>query len=120
MQSLWSDRDAEGHATASAASDVRDLALRGSTSRPLGGDPSGPAWRRQHLRENHRASDLLGEPAEARQGQRPGYGRYRAAGLPAVRIKPSEHYAIAIRCPDEEIVRLQRANLLDPGAPNPR
>ncbi len=42
------------------------------------------------------------------------------AGLPAVRLDRTAHAARrAMRMSDEEMVRAQRANLLDPMAPNP-
>ena len=41
------------------------------------------------------------------------------AGLPAVRLAPLRALRARDAVGDEEMVRIQRANLLDPGAPNP-
>src|SRR3546814_640425 len=41
------------------------------------------------------------------------------AGLPAVRLDPLKRLIDLPALPDEEMVALQRRNLLDPGAPNP-
>src|SRR5436853_6741599 len=40
-------------------------------------------------------------------------------GLPAGRLAPLRKLRARDALPDEEMVRVQRANLLDPGAPNP-
>ncbi len=100
----------------------RDVALRVYTSRLLGGDPqAGAAWRRQHVGQDRRKGPPRRRRGSAvRQGQRLGHGgdrarraAGRAAGAAAQIAWPREH------CPDEEMVRVQRANLIDPGAPNP-
>src|ERR1700731_3163202 len=41
------------------------------------------------------------------------------AGLPAVRLAPLRKLRDRAALSDEEMVRVQRANLIDPGAPNP-
>jgi rhamnose utilization protein RhaD (predicted bifunctional aldolase and dehydrogenase)/NAD(P)-dependent dehydrogenase (short-subunit alcohol dehydrogenase family) len=41
------------------------------------------------------------------------------AGLPAVRISPLRKLRARAALSDEEMVQVQRANLIDPGAPNP-
>jgi rhamnose utilization protein RhaD (predicted bifunctional aldolase and dehydrogenase) len=55
-----------------------------------------------------------------RQGQRLGHGHViEPAGLPAVKMKPLSRRALD-RLSDEDMVTLQRANLIDPAAsPNP-
>src|SRR5260370_17816244 len=40
-------------------------------------------------------------------------------GLPAVRLAPIRHLRARASLSDEDMVRILRANLLDPGAPNP-
>ena len=54
-----------------------------------------------------------------RQGQRLGFGNIEPAGLPAVRLAPLRKLRDRDALSDEDMVRIQRANLLDPGAPNP-
>src|SRR5262249_46965515 len=46
-------------------------------------------------------------------------GAIEPAGLPAVRLAPLRKLRGRDALSDEEMVRVQRANLLDPGAPNP-
>src|SRR5450759_4169096 len=46
-------------------------------------------------------------------------GASRTAGLPAVRLAPLLKLRAREALSDEEVVRLQRANLIDPAAPNP-
>jgi rhamnose utilization protein RhaD (predicted bifunctional aldolase and dehydrogenase)/NAD(P)-dependent dehydrogenase (short-subunit alcohol dehydrogenase family) len=46
-------------------------------------------------------------------------GKIEPAGLPAVRLAPLLKLRARAKLDDEEMVRLQRANLLDPMAPNP-
>src|SRR5437667_12543213 len=41
------------------------------------------------------------------------------AGLPAVRLAPLRKLRGRAALADEDMVRIQRANLIDPGAPNP-
>jgi rhamnose utilization protein RhaD (predicted bifunctional aldolase and dehydrogenase)/NAD(P)-dependent dehydrogenase (short-subunit alcohol dehydrogenase family) len=65
--------------------------------------------------------DLLGEEAEVLCVKGSGWdmAAIEPAGLPAVRLAPLRKLRGREALSDEEMVRAQRANLLDPGAPNP-
>src|ERR1051325_1877820 len=106
MQSLWSDADAKAMVARYAELGIgRDLALRG------GGNPSVKTT----------LPDLLGEPAEVLCVKGSGWdmSNIEPAGLPAVRLAPLCKLRARDALSDEDMVKVQRANLLDPGAPNP-
>ena len=65
--------------------------------------------------------DLLGDPAEVLCVKGSGWdmANIEPAGLPAVRLAPLRRLRGRDALSDEDMVRIQRANLLDPGAPNP-
>jgi rhamnose utilization protein RhaD (predicted bifunctional aldolase and dehydrogenase)/NAD(P)-dependent dehydrogenase (short-subunit alcohol dehydrogenase family) len=65
--------------------------------------------------------DVLDEPAEVLCVKGSGWdmAAIEPAGLPAVRLAPLRKLRARERLSDEEMVRVQRANLIDPGAPNP-
>ena len=46
-------------------------------------------------------------------------GTIEPAGLPAVRLAPLRQLRARDALSDEDMVRIQRANLIDPAAPNP-
>jgi rhamnose utilization protein RhaD (predicted bifunctional aldolase and dehydrogenase)/NAD(P)-dependent dehydrogenase (short-subunit alcohol dehydrogenase family) len=122
MRSLWSDRDAEQMAAGYAASGIgRDLALRVYTSRLLGGDPALVLHGGGNTSVKTRAVDLVGEEAEVLCVKGSGWdmAAIEPAGLPAVRLAPLRTLRRRDALSDEDMVRVQRANLLDPGAPNP-
>jgi rhamnose utilization protein RhaD (predicted bifunctional aldolase and dehydrogenase)/NAD(P)-dependent dehydrogenase (short-subunit alcohol dehydrogenase family) len=122
MRSLWSNRDAEAMAAHYAASGVsRDLALRVYTSRLLGGDPSLVLHGGGNTSVKTAARDLVGEEAQVLRVKGSGWdmAAIEPAGLPAVRLGPLRKLRQREALSDEDMVRVQRANLLDPGAPNP-
>src|SRR5207245_2043231 len=65
--------------------------------------------------------DLLDEEVEVLCVKGSGWdmAAIEPAGLPAVRLAPLRKLRQRGTLADEEMVRVQRANLLDPGAPNP-
>src|SRR3954451_24847591 len=122
MQSLWSDADAEATVARYAASGVgRDLALRVYTSRLLGGDPRLVLHGGGNPSVKPVMRDLLGEPSEVLCVKGSGWdmAAIEPPGLPAVRLGPLRKLRARDALSDEDMVRFQRANLLDPGAPNP-
>ena len=122
MRSLWSDRDAEAIVARYAESGVAtDLALRVYTSRLLGGDPRLVLHGGGNTSVKTVMPDLLGEPAEVLCVKGSGWDMadIEPAGLPAVRLAPLRRLRGRDALSDEDMVRIQRANLLDPGAPNP-
>src|SRR5437588_915748 len=122
MRSLWSDTDAAAMVAHYGDKGVgRDLALRVYTSRLLGGDPRLVLHGGGNTSVKTVLPDLLGEPAEVLCVKGSGWdmANIEPPGLPAVRLAPLRQLRQRDALPDEEMVRVQRANLLDPGAPNP-
>ena len=122
MRSLWSNRDAAAMAARYAAAGVsRDLALRVYTSRLLGGDPNLVLHGGGNTSVKTEAADLVGDRAEVLCVKGSGWdmAAIEPAGLPAVRLGPLRKLRQREALSDEDMVRVQRANLLDPGAPNP-
>ena len=122
MQSLWSDADAERLVERYAQHGVgRDLALRVYTSRLLGGEPKLVLHGGGNTSVKTTVKDLLDEEVEVLCVKGSGWdmAAIEPAGLPAVSLAPLRKLRQRAVLADEEMVRLQRANLIDPGAPNP-
>ncbi len=120
MQSAWIDRDADA-ALACYASLGRDLALRVYTTRLLGKDPRLVLHGGGNTSVKTRVADLNGDVVDVLCVKGSGWdmGAIEPAGLPAVRLAPLSKLRARQMLADEEMVRLQRANLIDPAAPNP-
>ncbi|HVX92421.1 MAG TPA: bifunctional aldolase/short-chain dehydrogenase [Xanthobacteraceae bacterium] len=122
MQSSWRDEEAEALASRYAAEGVdRDLALRVYTTRLLGRDPRLVLHGGGNTSVKTRTRDLLGEEVEVLCVKGSGWdmANIEPAGLPAVRIEPLRRLRARDALSDEDMVRIQRANLIDPMAPNP-
>jgi rhamnose utilization protein RhaD (predicted bifunctional aldolase and dehydrogenase)/NAD(P)-dependent dehydrogenase (short-subunit alcohol dehydrogenase family) len=122
MRSLWSDADAERMIERYAQQGVgRDLALRVYTSRLLGGEPKLVLHGGGNTSVKTVANDLLDEEVEVLCVKGSGWemAAIEPPGLPAVRLAPLRKLRQRGALADEEMVRVQRANLIDPGAPNP-
>ncbi len=122
MKSLWSDADAERMVERYAEKGVgRDLALRVYTSRLLGGEPRLVLHGGGNTSVKTVVRDLLDEEVEVLCVKGSGWdmAAIEPAGLPAVRLAPLRKLRQRAALSDEEMVRVQRANLIDPGAPNP-
>src|SRR5437016_1484591 len=120
MQSAWNDRDAEA-AIARYEDLGRDLALRVYTTRLLGKDPRLVLHGGGNTSVKTRLADLNGDAVEVLCVKGSGWdmGAIEPAGLPAVRLAPLLKLRRREKLSDEEMVRLQPANLIDPAAPNP-
>ncbi|MGA7999686.1 MAG: bifunctional aldolase/short-chain dehydrogenase [Bradyrhizobium sp.] len=120
MQSAWIDRDAEA-AVARYQSLGRDVALRVYTTRLLGQDPRLVLHGGGNTSVKTTIADLNGDDVEVLCVKGSGWdmGTIEPAGLPAVRLKPLLKLRARETLSDEEMVRLQRANLIDPASPNP-
>jgi rhamnose utilization protein RhaD (predicted bifunctional aldolase and dehydrogenase)/NAD(P)-dependent dehydrogenase (short-subunit alcohol dehydrogenase family) len=120
MQSAWTDRDADA-AVARYENLGRDLALRVYTTRLLGQDPRLVLHGGGNTSVKTRLSDLNGEDVDVLCVKGSGWdmGAIEPAGLPAVRLAPLLKLRAREKLSDEEMVRLQRANLIEPAAPNP-
>ena len=122
MQSQWNDGDAAALVARYAPQGVgADLALRVYTTRLLGGDPRLVLHGGGNTSVKTRVRDLAGDEAEVLcvKGSGADMGAIEPAGLPAVRLAPLLKLRTRATLSDEEMVRLQRANLIDPMAPNP-
>ncbi len=122
MKSLWSDTAAERLVDRYAGQGIgRDVALRVYTSRLLGGDPKLVLHGGGNTSVKTVVMDLLDEEAEVLCVKGSGWdmAAIEPAGLPAVRLAPLRKLRKRETLSDEEMVRVQRANLIDPGAPNP-
>jgi rhamnose utilization protein RhaD (predicted bifunctional aldolase and dehydrogenase)/NAD(P)-dependent dehydrogenase (short-subunit alcohol dehydrogenase family) len=122
MQSLWSNAEAEQMVERYAQQGFgRDLALRVYTSRLLGGEPKLVLHGGGNTSVKTVVKDLLNEDVEVLCVKGSGWdmAAIEPAGLPAVRLAPLCKLRQRSALADEEMVRVQRANLIDPGAPNP-
>lgn len=120
MQSAWIDRDAET-AVARYEKLGRDVGLRVYTTRLLGQDPRLVLHGGGNTSVKTTIADLNGEDVEVLCVKGSGWdmGTIEPAGLPAVRLAPLLKLRAREKLSDEDMVRLQRANLIDPASPNP-
>ncbi|WP_428394887.1 bifunctional aldolase/short-chain dehydrogenase [Lichenicoccus sp.] len=122
MQSLWSDADADRMAGAYVAQGIHpDLAIRTYTARLLGAVPSLVMHGGGNTSVKLRLPDLFGEPVDVLCVK--GSGRDLASiepdGHPAVRLAPLRRLRTLDALSDEDMVNVQRQNLLDTSSPNP-
>jgi rhamnose utilization protein RhaD (predicted bifunctional aldolase and dehydrogenase)/NAD(P)-dependent dehydrogenase (short-subunit alcohol dehydrogenase family) len=108
-------------ASLAAAGVARDLALRVYTTRLLGRDPKLVLHGGGNTSLKTRQRDLLGEETDVLCVKGSGWdmARIEPAGLPAVRLEALRKLRARAALSDEDMVRIQRASLLDPMAPNP-
>jgi rhamnose utilization protein RhaD (predicted bifunctional aldolase and dehydrogenase) len=120
MQSAWTDRDADA-AVARYAGLGSDVALRVYTTRLLGQDPRLVLHGGGNTSVKTVIADLNGDTVDVLCVKGSGWdmGAIEPAGMPAVRLAPLLKLRGREKLSDEAMVRLQRANLIDPAAPNP-
>jgi rhamnose utilization protein RhaD (predicted bifunctional aldolase and dehydrogenase)/NAD(P)-dependent dehydrogenase (short-subunit alcohol dehydrogenase family) len=122
MKSCWQDTEAKSLVARYAQQGVNaDLALRVYSSRLLGREPKLVLHGGGNTSVKTRLADLLGEETEVLCVKGSGWdmAEIEPAGLPAVRLAPLLRMKSRSRLSDEDMVRVQRAYLLDPNAPNP-
>ncbi len=122
MDSLWSDTDAETFIARYADKGANaDVALRVYTSRLLGGDPRLVLHGGGNTSVKTTQHDLLGDDVSVLCVKGSGWdlGDIEPAGLPAVRLDPLLRLEALEKLSDEDMVNVQRGNLLDSTAPNP-
>src|SRR5580704_8933044 len=122
MRSGWVDRDAEAAVAAGAKVGIdSDLALRVYTTRLLGRDPKLVLHGGGNTSLKTRMRDLLGEEVEVLRVKSSGsdMATIEADGLPAIRLAPMRQLRALETIGDVELVGIERANLIDPAAPNP-
>ena len=121
MKSLWSDSNAEALAAHYAERGVaREVALCVYGSHLLGGDKRLVLHGGGNTSVKTVLPDLFGEPAEVLCIKGSGWdlAALEPEGLPAVRLAPLRALRRRDALDDVEMVRLSRAALLDPAAPN--
>jgi rhamnose utilization protein RhaD (predicted bifunctional aldolase and dehydrogenase)/NAD(P)-dependent dehydrogenase (short-subunit alcohol dehydrogenase family) len=120
MKSAWVERDAEA-AVARYAHLPRDVALRVYTTRLLGADPKLVLHGGGNTSVKTRITDLNGDDVDVLCVKGSGWdmATIEPAGLPAVRLAPLRKLKDRDALSDADMVRVQRANLIDPSSPNP-
>jgi rhamnose utilization protein RhaD (predicted bifunctional aldolase and dehydrogenase)/NAD(P)-dependent dehydrogenase (short-subunit alcohol dehydrogenase family) len=122
MQSAWVDRDAAALIDRYAKDGVpAELALRVYSTRLLGRNPKLVLHGGGNTSVKTRVRDLLGEEVEVLCVKGSGWdmAEIEPAGLPAVRLDPLKTLRSRETLSDEDMVRIQRALLIDPAAPTP-
>ena len=117
MQSRFVEHEAEAMVDRYGARGVpRDLALRVYTTRLLGGDPRLVLHGGGNTSVKLRLPDLMGREVDVLcvKGSGADMAVIEPAGLPAVRLAELRMLLARDAMSDEEMVRAQRANLLDP------
>lgn len=122
MQNLWSDSDAKAAITQHAAKGIgEDLALRVYTTRLLGGEPRLVLHGGGNTSVKTKVADITGASIDVLCVKGSGWdmGTIEAPGLPAVRLEPLRELVGLQALSDEDMVNVQRCNLLDSKSPNP-
>src|SRR5690242_6436380 len=122
MKNLWSDSDARAAIAHHATKGIgEDLALRVYTTRLLGGEPRLVLHGGGNTSVKTTVADVTGTPVEVLCVKGSGWdmGTIEAPGLPAVRLAPLGGLIDLPALSDEEMVNIQRCNLLDSKSPNP-
>ncbi len=122
MQNLWSDSDAKATIAQHAAKGIgEDLALRVYTTRLLGGEPRLVLHGGGNTSVKTRVADITGSAVDVLCVKGSGWdmGTIEAPGLPAVRLEPLRELVGLQALSDEDMVNVQRCNLLDSKSPNP-
>jgi rhamnose utilization protein RhaD (predicted bifunctional aldolase and dehydrogenase)/NAD(P)-dependent dehydrogenase (short-subunit alcohol dehydrogenase family) len=122
MRNLWSDKDAGDAIKKYAAGGINeDIALRVYTTRLLGGDPRMAQHGGGNTSVKTTVRDAAGKDVEVLCVKGSGWdmGVIEPAGLPAVRLAPLLDLAKLKALSDDDMVNLQRTNLIDAAAPTP-
>jgi rhamnose utilization protein RhaD (predicted bifunctional aldolase and dehydrogenase)/NAD(P)-dependent dehydrogenase (short-subunit alcohol dehydrogenase family) len=122
MKSRWVDSDAQAIVDRLAERGIgTDLALRVYTARLLGQDAQLVLHGGGNASVKTRIPDLLGEDTEVLciKGSGQDMATIEPAGLPAVRLATLRKLRALDALSDDELIRIQRANLIDPLAPSP-
>src|SRR6266446_4895124 len=117
MKSGWVDSEAQAAIDRYARDGIsRDLALRVYTTRLLGKNPKLVLHGGGNTSVKLRATDLNGDEVDVLCVKGSGWdmGSIEPPGLPAVRLDALKKLRAREALSDEDMVRVQRANLLDP------
>lgn len=121
MRSLWNETEAQGYVDRYARMDIgADLALRVYTTRLLGQDTRLVLHGGGNTSVKTETRDLLGDNVDTLcvKGSGCDMATIELAGLPAVRLAPLRRLRALDALADADMVRIQRANLIDPMAPH--
>src|ERR1700731_4963879 len=122
MKSGWADRDAEAIVAEGAKSGIdRDLALRIYTTRLLGRDPKLVLHGGGNTSLKEVMPDRLGADVEVLRVKATGadMAMINLAGMPAGRLAPLRKLRALGEIGDDELVGIERASLMHPGAGQP-
>jgi rhamnose utilization protein RhaD (predicted bifunctional aldolase and dehydrogenase)/NAD(P)-dependent dehydrogenase (short-subunit alcohol dehydrogenase family) len=122
MQSLWTAEGAKAAIDHYAAQGIpADLALRVYTTRLLGSVPKLVLHGGGNTSLKTKVTDMVGDEWDVLCVKGSGWdmGTIEPAGLPAVKLAPLQKARAFDTLSDEDMVKLQRANLIDPSSPNP-
>lgn len=122
MRNLWSGRDARAAVKRYGRQGANeDLALCTYATRLLGGEPRLVQHGGGNTSVKTRMRDSTGQPVDVLCVKGSGWdmASIEPGGLPAVRLAPLLKLAERKTLGDEEMVAIQRSNLLDSAAPNP-
>src|SRR5271167_1366727 len=117
MKSGWVDRDAKAIiADGDKAGIDPDLSLRIYTSRLLGRDPKLVLHGGGNTSLKTKMGDRLGAEIEVLRVKASGadMASIEAAGFPALRLEPMRELRALATIGDEELLGIERANLIDP------
>ncbi|MFN7102841.1 MAG: bifunctional aldolase/short-chain dehydrogenase, partial [Pseudorhizobium sp.] len=118
----WQDSEATAFQDAAGQDPAaRELALRVYTSRLIGMDPDLVMHGGGNTSVKLKARDIFGEELDVIHIKGSGWDleTIKAAGLPAVRMAPLMRLRELEALSDEDMVNIQRSNLMDSTAPNP-
>ncbi|PWW00027.1 rhamnose utilization protein RhaD (predicted bifunctional aldolase and dehydrogenase) [Hoeflea marina] len=121
-QNKWNVEEAESWMEKAGGDPAdRELALRVYSSRLIGSDPDLVQHGGGNTSVKLTRSNLFGEPIRVLHVKGSGWDldSLLAPGLPGVRMEPLMALRQLDRLSDEDMVNIQRANLIDSGAPNP-
>lgn len=122
MENLWTAAGAKEAIAAHAKKGIgEDLALRVYTTRLLGGEPKLVLHGGGNTSVKTRMADISGQTIDVLCVKGSGWdmGTIEAPGLPAVRLDPLRELEGLQALSDEDMVNVQRSNLLDAKSPNP-
>ena len=122
MKSGWVDRDTEAVVADGAKAGIdAELSLRIYTTRLLGRDPKLVLHGGGNTSLKTKMRDPLGAEVEVLRVKASGADMAAIApsGFPALRLEPMRKLRALAMIEDEELVAIERANLIDPRAPNP-
>lgn len=118
----WKDSEARQLVAAAGAVPAdRELALRVYTSRLIGADPDLVMHGGGNTSVKLERQDVFGEVTKVLHVKGSGWdlGTIEVPGLPAVRLEPLRRLRELTELSDEDMVNMQRCNLLDAAAPTP-